>query len=181
MPRSRSGSEKGRGDFRLRLTTTPSPEQIAREFRRLGDEFDDWKPAWRALAPGLAQGLAANIASRGALIGNRWRPIRPKYARRKARKGWGATDLVVTGRTVAQATSPTEGVISLTKRQVKFGVRSVYARKLQFGRNRWFVGWNDGMQAAAIEAMTMHAESLLRLAAQRMNAAATASGASSGG
>lgn len=168
----RGTSTSGKGDYRVKFVVDPSPLAMAKVIGGLGKEFSDWRPAWRRLVPHLAAGIRQNIDSRGSTLSRPWPATHPRYAQRKARRGFGRIDLVLSGKLVAEATSP-NSVVSMTPRRVSFGTQLPYARAVQFGKGkksgRSFMGWNSRMLQHAREIMNDHAATLIARASDRIS------------
>ena len=150
----------GKGDFRLGIDVDPSPTLLAKRLGKMSKEFNDYRTAWRRLAPALSRGIEDNIQGKGRPISGAWAKTNQRYQRRKAREGKGRIDLVVT-RNLINSMGPNNGIIRLTKSRLVFGTEQQYARAVNFGfdkiRPRNFMGWNRGMRNAAIRELDRHA------------------------
>lgn len=168
-----------KGDFGKAIGVHPSLKAFSRAFGvKIPKELNDWRPAWRRLLPFMARGIAQNIQGQGSPIGEKWADGSRDYELRKQREGYGRLELVRTGRTVAQLTSPSRAV-SLTKRSVSHGLRGKkwqHVAALNFGRKlkgaRPFMGWNRGMINAASNIMTEHAQWTLDRIVRSLNSGA---------
>lgn len=171
--------------FKYQIKIDPSPVKLAALIGGLGKEFNDWRPAWRRLAPHMAAGIAENFQTQGGAIGESWPPLTDRYVTRKARGGGGRATLVLSGKLLAEATSP-QGVVSMTGIALRFGTSIPYSRAMNFGftpkggrggvPRRPFMGWNQNMKDAALEAMNDHASDLLDRAAKRIDELRAAGG-----
>jgi len=160
----------GKGNINWRIEVKPDPKVIQRAYGDLAKKLVDWSPALERLVPIIVRGLVQNFASRGTSLGEQWAPLTKKYAERKARKGLGRVMLQRTGRLRGDITTEA-GVLSLTKRSLKFGTRLPYARAVQFGQRRVVLGWTPGMSGQATEIMSAHAAQLVEQASARIASA----------
>ena len=131
-------------------------------------KFDDFKPAFKALVPVMAKGHAAAIRSRGALLGTPWPAPDPEYVTRKRGAGGGNAQMILTKHLWTEATrTGGRSVLSLTKRKVSVGVKSVpYARSLQFKRRFGFIGWTEHSAAKSTQILDDHARRLYQEASE---------------
>lgn len=192
---ARRRRKRGAGEhssFRQRIFIDPSPVKIAKILGGLGTEFEDWKPVWREVRHVLANGLKQVYLQEGApLDAGRWPPQDTTYLNRKRREGWGLEPLIRTGKTIAQAISPTRGVLSRRKNALVFGVKGPQVRAIQFGfrltryvstpgraetrirrsrvRGRPFVGWSDVMRSRTFDLMNKYARRKLDELSARLN------------
>lgn len=174
---------RGKGEFAYRITIDPSPLKLARILGGLGKDFKNWKPAFQKIAPAIVAGIGANIRSRGAALGMRWKPVDSDspYLRRKVREGFGRAELVATGALMREITTASRSSLNITARSLRYGTSLPYAPAVNFGRQggsfkrgrqtgikaRWFMGWNDAMKASAIRELNTHAHELLSRAARQ--------------
>jgi len=197
--RPRVKGAAGKGEFRYRLHIDPSPVKLAKELGGLGEDFGDWKPVWRELRSDLADGLRKVFDQKGRpLDAGMWPPDDRAYVQRKTRKGFPSSQLIRTGRTIDQVTSPTRGVLSMRKSALVFGAKGPHVRAIQFGFRRRratrfvadekaprgalrmtrarktaarpFVGWSDWMKERFEERMNDHTRKMLAALSKKLSA-----------
>lgn len=157
-------------DLRFSITIDPSPAAMARFTRDGAGGLGDWRPLFRAMVPILRSELRSNFLGRGNKL-DPWPTPSEAYAARKAREGFGSTDMVRTGETLEQLTGPP---LSMTKTTLTMGVHTPQARSLQWGnrkagiKRRAIVGWTPRMQRAALEAANNLASKRLQAAARQL-------------
>lgn len=73
--------------------------QLARRLRIIANEIKDWTPAFQEAADRL-KGIFSDDVFRteGAIIGESWQPLKPKYLAQKVKAGFPASTLIKTGR-----------------------------------------------------------------------------------
>jgi hypothetical protein len=172
-----AGAGGGKGTIGVRIEISPSPERLARTFREFATEIRDLRPAWEKLVPIAIDEERRIFASHGvALDGEQWRPLSPGYARwRSFRKGKRRkskralrmfqpvnvrSTLVLTGRLFGKLTRASAARISASA--FRFGVYNLpYARAVQFGHGRWFIGVSARLKEAATAAINEHVSNMI--------------------
>lgn len=74
-------------------------QQLSRVLRGIGEGVKDWKPAFRETAEELAKVFANDVFdTEGSAIGEKWKPLKPRYLAQKVKDGYPADTLVRTGK-----------------------------------------------------------------------------------
>jgi len=141
---SSTGGSRGRGTWNIDVEIDPPIADIVRQYDTLREKLRDLRPAWSALVPQLRREMGRHFMSGGSATGTPWPPLKESYAARKTRSGLftksgrkrkrvrnTAATLVLTGKLLTHLT--TKGVLSNTKRTLRFGVSLPYARAVNFG------------------------------------------------
>ena len=73
-------------------------QQLSRVLRDIGDGVKDWTPAFRESAEELVKIFSNDVfATQGDAIGERWKPLTPRYLAKKIEDGYPADTLIRTG------------------------------------------------------------------------------------
>lgn len=125
----------GKGRVSITVFVDPPLAKLAKQFRELSDEVKDFRPAWKKLAPWIAKGIRQLIMSRGSIINEQWPPLSKSYSKRRGSGGRAPATLMRTGYLMAAATSPVkgQGILSIGKKMLRYGVRAPQARAINFG------------------------------------------------
>jgi hypothetical protein len=110
------------GRIAVRVDMTPPPPLLRRMCEAASEAYADLRPAWRRLVPRVAEGIRENFSTRGRSLGVPWFPLTRAYIERKRRKGQSSAELLATRRLFNTVTSE-QGVLSLTRSSLQFGVR----------------------------------------------------------
>lgn len=74
-------------------------KQLSRNIAQIGKEIKDWKPVFQKAAENLKEVFSEDVfRTQGAVIGERWNPLKPKYLAQKLKDGFPADPLVKTGK-----------------------------------------------------------------------------------
>lgn len=174
----------GKGSIGVRIQVSPSPDRLARAYRDSATEIKDLRQAWAKLLPVAIDESRRTFATRGvSLDGEQWRPLKPAYARyrsfRKGRRKKGKRALAMVGPVNTQATLRLTGKLfakltnksaaRITPSSFRFGVYNLpYARAVQFGHGRWFVGVSDRLRVAAYQVITEHVDNMIDRIASKL-------------
>ncbi|MEK0431094.1 MAG: Phage virion morphosis family [Gemmatimonadota bacterium] len=105
----------------------PNAKALAERIEGIVPSLKDWRPAFRAMLPGMAAGLAGNIRGSG------FAPLTALYARRKARSGKGRAMLIRTGALIGELGSAVLTTAKLRQKSVGWGPSQKYAYVLHHG------------------------------------------------
>lgn len=73
--------------------------QLARRLNIVASSVKDWTPAFQEAADKLESIFSNDVfRTQGAIIGESWQPLKPKYLAQKVKQGFPADTLVKTGR-----------------------------------------------------------------------------------
>jgi len=151
------GGQQGKGTIDVRISVSPSPAALAAKYGQVSQEFKDYTPAWQRLIPRIAAAVQGIITGQGVALGEKWRPLKDKYARRKTKIAPGAPILWLTGGMLGGL-----GPLSVRPSFMRFGVKAPQARAIQFGFGaRPFIGVTEEIETAAVEEIDRHVEWLL--------------------
>lgn len=77
--------------------TIEGEKQLSRVLRNIGDGVKDWTPAFRESAMELKKIFEKDVFdTRGGAIGEKWKPLKPKYLAQKIAEGYPADILIKT-------------------------------------------------------------------------------------
>lgn len=73
-------------------------KELSRVLRGIGDGIKDWTPAFKEASEELAKTFANEVfRTKGAIIGEKWAPLKPSYLAAKRAAGYPADPLIRTG------------------------------------------------------------------------------------
>lgn len=73
-------------------------KQLSRVLRGIGDGIKDWTPAFKETADELKKIFENDVFdTKGAAIGERWKPLKPKYLAQKVSQGYPSDILIRKG------------------------------------------------------------------------------------
>jgi phage gpG-like protein len=73
-------------------------KQVSRRLERVGDEVQNWYPAFRDIGEDLTGFFSGEVFdTQGAVFGEPWQPLSESTKRQKAKKGYPMTPLIRTG------------------------------------------------------------------------------------
>jgi hypothetical protein len=154
---SRPGGSRGKGTIDVKISVTPDPGALAAKYGQASQEFRDYTPAWQRLTPRLRSIAQGIYDSQGATLGEKWRPLKDKYGKRKARVAPGMPILRLTGAMLGGM-----GLLIARPSYMRYGVKAPQARSIQFGFGaRPFIGVTPEVEEAAMEEIGRHVEWLL--------------------
>ncbi len=165
MVAGRGNSNSGKGNERFRITVSPPVAELERMLKQLGQDVVDYRPVYpRLVDEVMAPGIQAAFASKGATLGQAWPPLTARYARRKLRAG-SSEMLSLTGQLRSSF-----AMLRSSKRSVSYGTTVPYARAVQYGHRRRFVGWSTEMRDRATAVLQQYHEQLVQKAARALEA-----------
>ena len=141
------------------VKTSPDPARWAKELGRLPRQFDDWRKAWRTLAPVVKQGHKSAFSSKGQTIGSPWPAGDPEYMARKGNRA----QLVLTGGLAADVR---RGQTAIDKDSLAVTVRHKAIRPLH-SRGYRLVGWSASMRRGALRVLSEFVGRHLEAASRR--------------
>jgi phage gpG-like protein len=160
----------GTSNWTFRLGVSPAPSHLAKLFGQASVDFNDYRAAFGRIAPKALQNVKRIMDGKGSPLGMAWPGLKDKYyLARKSKKGWSRAEMYASYR-LAQSI----GIVSITKRALKFGTGVKYAKALQWGRigknqPRMFIGLDDTFQRQAIEELNADVNAKLASLASRIN------------
>lgn len=74
-------------------------KELSRVLRGIGEGIKDWEPAFKETADELHKVFSNDVfETKGAVVGEKWPPLKPAYLAQKIKKGYPADPLIRTGK-----------------------------------------------------------------------------------